>query len=68
MFENILAGFSVLLDGWPIVAALGGLALGVVHYITDRDVHDKDEIMRRLIADLRADDSDTRAQLHSRGP
>ena len=30
MFENILAGFSVLLDGWPIVAALGGLALGVV--------------------------------------
>jgi hypothetical protein len=50
---------------WLSSAMRVGLALGVVHYITDRDVHDKDEIMRRLIADLRADDSDTRAQLHA---
>lgn len=30
MIDNILAGFAVLLDGWPVVAALAGLALGVV--------------------------------------
>jgi putative tricarboxylic transport membrane protein len=30
MFENILSGFSILLDGWAIIAAIFGLALGVL--------------------------------------
>jgi putative tricarboxylic transport membrane protein len=30
MIENMLSGFSILLDGWPVLAALLGLTLGIV--------------------------------------
>jgi putative tricarboxylic transport membrane protein len=30
VFDDVLKGFSILLEGWPIVAALAGLALGVI--------------------------------------
>lgn len=30
MLDDVLKGFSILLEGWPVVAALAGLALGVI--------------------------------------